>query len=72
MFELAEKLIRAGVLYADDTPVEQMREVCPLQPALYHSCLYRVSSATAEDGPACSHRNCVHNARNNDAPDLAL
>jgi hypothetical protein len=28
MLELGEKLIKAGVLYADDTPVEQMREVC--------------------------------------------
>ena len=27
MEELAEKMIKAGVLYADDTPVEQMREV---------------------------------------------
>jgi len=27
MLELGEKLIKAGVLYADDTPVEQMREV---------------------------------------------
>ena len=28
MLDLAVKLIKAGVLYADDTPVEQMREVC--------------------------------------------
>lgn len=28
MMECAKKLILAGVLYADDTPVEQMREVC--------------------------------------------
>jgi hypothetical protein len=27
MMELGDKLIKAGVLYADDTPVEQMREV---------------------------------------------
>jgi hypothetical protein len=27
MMELAERLIKAGVLYADDTPVDQMREV---------------------------------------------
>lgn len=27
MLELGDKLIKAGVLYADDTPVEQMREV---------------------------------------------
>jgi hypothetical protein len=27
MLELGEKLIKAGVLYADDTPVDQMREV---------------------------------------------
>lgn len=27
MMELAVKLIKSGVLYADDTPVEQMREV---------------------------------------------
>lgn len=28
MQECAQKLISAGVLYADDTPVDQMREVC--------------------------------------------
>ena len=27
MLDLAERLIKAGFLYADDTPVEQMREV---------------------------------------------
>jgi hypothetical protein len=27
MLDLGEKLIKAGVLYADDTPVDQMREV---------------------------------------------
>lgn len=27
MLDLGERLIRAGVLYADDTPVDQMREV---------------------------------------------
>ena len=27
MMDLAERLIKAGFLYADDTPVEQMREV---------------------------------------------
>jgi hypothetical protein len=27
MMELGERLIKAGVLYADDTPVDQMREV---------------------------------------------
>ena len=27
MLDLAVRLIRAGFLYADDTPVEQMREV---------------------------------------------
>jgi hypothetical protein len=27
MLELAGRLIKAGVLYADDTPVDQMREV---------------------------------------------
>ena len=28
MLACARKLIEAGVLYADDTPVDQMREVC--------------------------------------------
>ncbi len=28
MLDLAERLIKAGTLYADDTPVEQMRAVC--------------------------------------------
>ena len=28
MLECARKLIRSQALYADDTPVEQMREVC--------------------------------------------
>lgn len=27
MLDLAERLIKAGILYADDTPVEQMRAV---------------------------------------------
>jgi hypothetical protein len=27
MMELGERMIKAGVLYADDTPVDQMREV---------------------------------------------
>jgi len=27
MFDLAERLVKAGFIYADDTPVEQMREV---------------------------------------------
>jgi hypothetical protein len=27
MLDLGERLIKAGVLYADDTPVDQMREV---------------------------------------------
>lgn len=26
LLEMAEKLIKAGVMYADDTPVEQMRD----------------------------------------------
>jgi hypothetical protein len=29
MLDLGERLIKAGVLYADDTPVDQMREVNP-------------------------------------------
>ena len=28
LLDLAERLIKAGSMYADDTPVEQMREVC--------------------------------------------
>ncbi len=31
---MGERLIKAGVLYADDTPVEQMREVRRGPPAL--------------------------------------
>lgn len=27
LLEIGEKLIKAGLMYADDTPVEQMREV---------------------------------------------
>jgi hypothetical protein len=27
LLDMGERLIKAGVLYADDTPVEQMREV---------------------------------------------
>ena len=27
LMDMAERLIKAGMLYADDTPVEQMREV---------------------------------------------
>ena len=30
MLDLAERLIKARFMYADDTPVEQMREVSPL------------------------------------------
>ena len=29
MLDLAERLIRAGSMYADDTPIEQMRAVGP-------------------------------------------
>ena len=30
MLDLAERLIKKGYMYADDTPLEQMREVCLL------------------------------------------
>lgn len=41
MMDLAERLIKAGFLYADDTPVEQMREVSnfPTAPVLTRSAI---------------------------------
>jgi glutamyl-tRNA synthetase len=33
MLDLGDRLIKAGLMYADDTPVDQMREVRHCQPA---------------------------------------
>ena len=41
MEECAEKLIKAGVLYADDTPVDKMREVGDRAHLLVSSSLQR-------------------------------
>ena len=39
MLDLAERLIKAGHVYADDTPMEQMRAVRPLANAFYFAIL---------------------------------
>jgi hypothetical protein len=36
MLDLGERLIKAGVLYADDTPVDQMREVSTARGVVLH------------------------------------
>ena len=46
MLDLAERLIRAGHMYADDTPVEQMRAVRALLP--FH---VKMSSEGWQDAP---------------------
>ena len=66
MLDLAERLIRAGTMYADDTPVEQMRAVrgliaslgsssCPLPCVASHTriCLWLYKSANRQ-----MHRSC--------------
>ena len=49
MEECAEKLIKAGVLYADDTPVEKMREA-------------RADSQPSVDSITATYSRCVHTA----------
>ncbi|KAF8056743.1 glutamate--tRNA ligase [Scenedesmus sp. PABB004] len=63
MLELGERLIKAGVLYADDTPVEQMREErmhgvesrCRGRSAEESLALFRAMQAGSEEGL----RNCL-------------
>ena len=52
MLDLAERLIKAGFLYADDTRFEQMREVRPLSHA--HPLL---QNKPLPDGPEAGEQN---------------
>jgi glutamyl/glutaminyl-tRNA synthetase len=60
LLDLAERLIKAGTLYADDTPVEQMRAVRPcallsavLSPDSEQCATHCASAPYAMQGMAC-------------------